>query len=164
MNVEVRKKTKNDFEKDFFKLMNNAVFGKTVEYVRKYRDTKLVTTERRRNYLASEPNYHTTKFFTEYLLAVEMKNKTQILMNKLVYLGLLILELSKIFMYEFCYDYVRAKYGEKTKLCFMDTDIFIKTDDVETAIIHKIFEKNSNFYVKERNTGKFSFLFSAVFS
>ena len=73
MNTDLRKKAKNDFEKDFFKLMNNAVFGKTMENVRKHRDIKLVTTERRRNYLVSEPNYHTTKFFTENLIAIEMK-------------------------------------------------------------------------------------------
>ena len=72
MNTDIRKKAKNDFEKDFFKLMNNAVFGKTMENVRKHRDIKLVTTERRRNYLVSEPNYHSTKFFTEHLLAIEM--------------------------------------------------------------------------------------------
>ena len=72
MNTDLRKKVKNDFEKVFFfKLMNNAVFGKTMENVRKHRDTKLVTTERR-NYLVSEPNYHTTKFFTENILAIEM--------------------------------------------------------------------------------------------
>ena len=75
MNANLRKKTKNNFEKHFLKLMNNAVFGKTMENVRKHRDIKLVTTERRRNYLVSEPNYHTTKFFTEHLLAVEMKKK-----------------------------------------------------------------------------------------
>ena len=75
MNTELRQKAKNYFEKDFFKLMNNAVFGKTMENVRKHRDIKLVTTERRRNYLVSEPNYHTTKFFTETLLAIEMKKQ-----------------------------------------------------------------------------------------
>ena len=64
MNTDLRKKAKNDFEKDFFKLMNNAVFGKSMENVRKDRDIKLITTERRRNYLVLEPNYHTTKFFT----------------------------------------------------------------------------------------------------
>ena len=77
MNTNLRKKAKNDFEKDFFKLMNNAVFGKTMENMRKHRDIKLVTTERKRNYLVSEPNYHTTKFFTEDLLAIEMEKKSK---------------------------------------------------------------------------------------
>ena len=108
LNIGLRKKVKNDFEKCFFKLMNNAVFGKTMENMRKHRDIKLVTTERRRNYLVSEPNYHTTKLFTKILLATEMKkqatttttkNKTERLMNKLVHLRLSILELSKILMY-----------------------------------------------------------------
>ena len=93
--TELRQKAKNKFEKDFSKLMNNAFFGKTMENVRKYRGTKLVTTERRRNYLVSEPNYHTTNFFTENLLATEIK-KTEITTNKPVYLALLILDLSKL--------------------------------------------------------------------
>ena len=82
------------------KKSDNAVSGKTIKNMRKHRDIKLVTTGRRRNYLVSEPNYHTTKFFAENLLVTEMK-KTQIVMNKPVYLGLSILELSKILMYEF---------------------------------------------------------------
>ena len=85
--------------------MNYAVFAKTMENVRKHKNIKLVTTERRRNYLVSEPNYYTTKFFTEYLLAIEMK-KTQIIMNKPVYLGLSMLELRKILIYAFWFDYV----------------------------------------------------------
>ena len=92
--------------------MNNAVFGKTMENVRKNRDIKLVTTERMRNYLVSEPYYHTTKFFTENLLAVEAR-KTEILMNKPVYSGLSILELSKTLMYDFWHDHVKPKYDEK---------------------------------------------------
>ena len=88
------------------------------------RDTKLVTTERRRNYLVSEPNCHNTKLFTEHLLAIEMK-KTEILINKAVYLGLSILKLSKILMYEFWYDYVKQKHGEKAKMCYIDIDSFI---------------------------------------
>ena len=116
MNIELRQKAENNFEKNFFKLMNNAVFEKTMQNVRKHRSIKLVTTERRRNYLVSEPNYYTTKFFTESLLPIEMR-KTQILMNKFVYLGLSILDLSKTAMYEFWYDYVKPKYGENAKLC-----------------------------------------------
>ena len=92
--------------------------------VRKHRDIKLVTTERRTTYLESEPNYHTTKLFAEHLLAIEMK-KTKMLINKPVHLGLSIQELSKILMYEFWCDYVKPKYGEKVKLCYMDTNSFI---------------------------------------
>ena len=105
--------------------------------MRKHRDIKLFSTERRRNLSVSEPNYNTTKFFTENLLAIEKKKETEILMNKPVYLGLSILELSKILMYDFSHDYVKPKYGEKVKLCCMDRDSFIvftKTDDVYTDI------------------------------
>ena len=100
INTELRKKSKKYFEKDFLMLMNNSVFRKNMENVRKNRDIKLITTENRRNYLVSESNYHSTKFFTENLLTIEMI-KTQIFMNKPVYLGLSILELSKIVMHEF---------------------------------------------------------------
>ena len=124
MNAEKRKEAKNDFERDFFKLMNNAVFGKTMENVRKHRDIKLVTTDKRRNRLVSEPNYHTTKWFSENLLAIEMKT-TKVKMNKPIYLGLSILEISKTLMYEFWYDYMKPKYGDNVKLCYMDTDSFI---------------------------------------
>ena len=81
--------------------------------VRENTDIKPVITERGRNYLVSEPNYHTTKFFTEHLLAKKFKKRKQILINKPAYLELSILELSKILMYEFQYDYVKRKYGEK---------------------------------------------------
>ena len=87
IDTKLRQKAKNNFKKDFLKLMNSAVFGKTMENLREHRNIKLVTTESRRNYLVSEPNFHTTKFFTENLLAIKMR-KTQIIMNKLVYLGL----------------------------------------------------------------------------
>ena len=87
MNTKLRQKGKNNFEKDFVKLMNNAVFRKTMENVTKHRNIKLVTTKRRTNHLVSEQNYHTTNFFTENLLAIEMR-KTQILINKPVYLSL----------------------------------------------------------------------------
>ena len=98
MNTELRKEAKNDFEKDFFKLMNNSVFGKTMENVRKHRDIKLVT--RRRLKLVPEPNYDTTKHFSENLIAIEMK-KTKIKMNKPIYLGASILDISKTHIYKF---------------------------------------------------------------
>ena len=73
MNTDLRKKTKNSFEKDFLKLLNNLIFAKTMEIVRKHRDINLVTTKRRRNYLVSEPNYHQNILFSENLLAIERK-------------------------------------------------------------------------------------------
>ena len=95
-----------------------------MENVRKHRDIKLVTTDERRNKLVSEPNYHTTKHFSEDLQATEMR-KTKIIMNKPVYLGQAILDISKTLMYEFWYDYLKPKYQKKAKLCYMDTNSFI---------------------------------------
>ena len=123
-NTKLRKEAKINLKKDFFKLMNNSVFGKTMENVRKHRDIKLVTTEEKRIKLVSEPNYHTTKHFSDNLLAIEMK-KTKVKMNKPVYLGMSILDISKTLMYEFWYDYVKPKYKDKAKLCYMDTDSFV---------------------------------------
>ena len=94
MNTEIKKQAKNDFQKNFFKLMNNSVFGKTMENVKNHRGIKLVTTDKRRNYLVSQPNYHTSKWFSECLLAIDMK-KTKVKTNKPVYLGLSLLEISK---------------------------------------------------------------------
>ena len=93
MNTELRKQAKNNFEKDFFTLMNNSVIGKTMENVRKHRDITLVITDKRRNQLISEPNYQTIKCFSKCLLATEMK-KIKVKMSKPVYLGLSILEIS----------------------------------------------------------------------
>ena len=103
MNTKIRKEAKNDFEKYLFKLMNNTVFGKTMKNVRKYRDIKLVTKNKRRNQLASESNYHTTKYFSKNLMAIEMK-KTNVKMNTSIYLGMPMLDISKTLMYEFWYD------------------------------------------------------------
>ena len=124
-------KQKHDFEKDLFKLMNNSVFGKTMENIRKHRDIKLVTTDKKRSKLVSEPHYHTINLISEYLSIIEMK-KTKVKMNKPIYLGLSILEISKTLMYEFWYDYMRPKYNNYAKLCYIDTDSFvmnIKTND-----------------------------------
>ena len=131
MNADLRKHAKNDFEKDFFKLMNNSVFGKTMENVRNHRDIKLVTTDKRRSILASEPNYHSSKRISKDLMIMEMK-KVEVKMNKPIYLGQAILDISKTLMYEFWYDYIKPKYGDKARLCYMDTDSFvmhIKTED-----------------------------------
>ena len=103
--------------------MNNSVFGKTMENVRKQKDIKLVTTKEKRVKVVSKPNYHATKQFPENSLAIEM-NKTKVKINKPVYIGMSILDISKTLMYEFWYDYLRPKYKDKAKLCYMDTDSF----------------------------------------
>ena len=136
MNSKLRKEAKSEFGKDFFKLINNAVFGKTMENVTKHRDIKLVTTDKRKNQLASESNSHTTKYFLENLMAIR-KKKTKVKMNNLIYLDMSMLDISKTLMYEYWHDYIKPKYQrtcrqEKAKLCYMDTDSFIiniKTGD-----------------------------------
>ena len=140
MNTELRKLANNDFEKDFFKLMNNAVFGKTMENIRRHRSIKLVTTDKRRSELVSEPNYHTINYISEDLSTIKM-DKTKVKMNKPIYLGLSILEISKILMYEFWYDYMKPKYNGNVKLCYMDTDSFImniKTEDFYKDIANDV--------------------------
>ena len=141
-NTELRKKETNDFEQDFFKLMNNAVFGKTMENVRKHRDIKLVKTDKQRKKLESEPNYHTIKINDDNLAIIEMK-KVKVKMNKPIYLGLSILDISKITMYVFWYDFIKSKYGSRAKLCYMDTDSFIiniKTEDFYKDISENVME------------------------
>ena len=131
MNTKLRKNGKNEFEKNFFKLMNNSVFGKTMENLRNHRDIKLVTSDKRRKRLVSEPNYHSHKNFSDHLMAIEMK-KTRVKMTKPLYLGMSILDISKILMYEFWYNYIIPKYEGRAKLCYTDTDsfiIYIKTED-----------------------------------
>ena len=140
MNTELRKASKNDFEKDLFKLMNNSVFGKTMENIRKHRDIKLVTTDKKRSKLVSEPNYHSINSISEDLTIIEMK-KTKVKMSKPIYLGLSILEISKTLMYQFWYDYMKPKYGTDVKLCYMDTDSFamnIKTNDFYRDIANDV--------------------------
>ena len=99
MNTELRKKAQNEFVKNFFKLMNNSAFGKTMENVGNHRDIKQVTSGKRRKRLVAEPNYHSHKNFPHSLMAIEMK-KTRAKMTKPLYLGMLILDISKILMYE----------------------------------------------------------------
>ena len=130
MNTELRKKTQNEFEKNFFKLMKNNFF-KTMENVRNHSEIKLVTSDKRRKILVSEPNYHSHKKFSEYLMAIEMK-KTRVKIAKPLYLGMSILDISKKLMYEFWYDYIVPKYGDRVKLCYTDIDTYIiniKTKD-----------------------------------
>ena len=133
--------------------MNNSVFGKTMENVINHRDIKIVTNNRQRNKFVSEPNYHTTKHISQNLLIRKMK-KEEVNMNKSTYLGLSILDMSKTLMYEFWYDYIKPKYGDRSKLCYTDTGslvIYIKTEgfykdiakDVERWFDASNFEENN---------------------
>ena len=123
LNKRLRTAPKNEFEKDFFKLMNNSIFGKTMENIRNLKNTKLVTSDKRYLKYVMKPNFKDGFPFSKHLFAVEME-KTKITMNMPVYLGQAILDLSKTIMYEFHYDYMRPKYGSKANLCYMDTDSF----------------------------------------
>ena len=131
-NTEKRKYAKNAFEKDFFKLLNNAVFGKTMENLRKRVDIKLVTNEKQLKKLTSKPTYMSSKIFNENLVAVH-KIKEQLTLNRPAYLGMCILDLSKTLMYDFHDNYIKARYGSKAQLLFTDTDSLcyeIETKDI----------------------------------
>ena len=149
MNTELRKTVKNEFEKNFLKLMNNSVFRKSMENVRNHRDIKLVTSFKRRKRLVSEHNYHSHNTFSDQLMAIEMK-KTRAKMTKPLYLGMSILDISKILMYKFRYNYINPKYGDRAKLCYTDNDsfiIYIKTED--------FFEDTSNDVEKSYDTSNY---------
>ena len=130
-----------------------------MENIRKYRDIKLVKTDKKINKLVSEPNYHTMNYISEDLSIIEM-NKTKVKMNKPIYLGLLILDISKILMYEFWYDYMKPKYGNDVKICYMDTDSFImriKTNDFYKDIandVEKRFDTSNYEVIRPLPTGK----------
>ena len=143
LNTDLRTKAQNDFEKDFFKLMSNSVFGKTMENIEKRVDVRLVTKREEAMKLSSKPNYDRHTIFDENLIAVLMKI-TKLYYDKPVYLGMCILDLSKTLMFEFHYDYIRRKYGDRAKLLFTDTDSFayeIKTDDFYADIANDIESK-----------------------
>ena len=144
MNTNLRTQAKNNFEKDFYKLMNNAVFGKTMENIRNRVNVKLVNTEERLKKLTAKPNLKSSpKIFSENLASVHLK-KTSLTMNKPVYLSMCILDLSKTIMYDFHYNYIKPKYGEKAKLLFTDTDSFLY--EIQTEDFYKDISKD----VKDR--------------
>ena len=142
-NTELRKTAANSFEKDFFKLMNNSVFGKTIENIRKRQNIELVDNRKKAAKLRSRPNFDRATIFDSNLIAVHMK-KTEVYFNKPVYVGQAILDLSKTLMFNFHYNYIREKYGNKAVLLFTDTDSLmyeIKTDDFYKDIMGDILEK-----------------------
>ena len=151
MNTKLRTQAKNDFEKDFFKLMNNSVFGKTMENIRNRVNVKLVDTGEQFKKLAAKPNYESRKIFNENLVSVHMK-KTSLTMNKPVYLGMSILDLSKTVMFDFHYKYIKPKYGKQAKLLFTDTDSFlyeIQTEDFYKDISGDVWDRFDTSEYKE---------------
>ena len=130
-NTDLRKSSSNAFEKDFFKLMNNSVFGKTFENIRKRQNVILVDNRNLALKLSSKPNFERVTIFDENLVAGHMK-KTEVYFNKPIYVGQAILDLSKTLMFDFHYNFIRKKYGEKAELLFTDTDslmYLIQTED-----------------------------------
>jgi len=149
LNTKLRTKASSEFEKDFFKLTNNSVFGKIMENIRNRVDIRLKTDGKSAENLAAKPNYERTTIFNEDLIAVQMK-KTELVFNKQVYLGMSILDLSKTLMYDFHYNYIKKKYGPKAKLLMTDTDSLMyenKNDDFFEDIREDIKDKfdTSNF-------------------
>ena len=141
-NTEKRMNAKNDFEKDFFKLMNNSVFGKTMENIRKRVDAKLVTDEKKLLKYTSKPTYvSSSKIFNENLVAVH-KIKETLTLDRPAYLGMCILDLSKTLMYDFHYNYIKKKYGDKAKLQFTDTDSL--TYEIEAEDVYQDFLNDKN--------------------
>ena len=148
-NTELRKEAKNAFEKDFFKLMNNSVFGKTIENIRKRQNVQLIDNRKKALKLSSKPNFDRSTIFDEHLVAIHMK-KTEVYFNKPIYVGQAILDLSKTLMFDFHYNYIKKKYGQKAELLMTDTDslmYLIKTDDVYYDIKKDVKKKidTSNF-------------------
>ena len=130
LNTDLRTKAKNEFEKDFFKLMNNSVFGKTMENIQKHVDVRLITTKKEALKLSRKPNYERNTIFDEKLIAVHMK-RTKLFYNKPVYLGMCILDLSKTLMFQHHYDYIKPMYEDKAKLLMTDTDSLIYEIETE---------------------------------
>ena len=131
LNTDFRTTAKNEFEKGFFKLMNNSVFGKIMENIRNRVDIKLISDKSKAEKLSAKPNFKHCNIFSEDLIAIHMK-KTKLVFDKPVYLGMCILDLSKTLMYDFHYNYIKPKYGDKAKLLFTETDSLmyeIQTED-----------------------------------
>ena len=150
-NTSRRMEAKNGFEKDFFKLMNNSVFGKTIENIRKRVDVKLVNDERTRTKLVSQPNFKSMKIFTEDFTGIEMRKKAIRLM-KPIYCGFTILGKSKVLINGFHYNFFKERYGSNAKLLFTDTDSLcyhIKTEDIYQDMFERKEEFDFSDYPKE---------------
>ena len=153
-NTEKRKHAKNSFEKDFFKLMNNSVFGKTMENLRKRVNVRLVTNEKKLDKLTSKPTYVSSKIFNENLMAVH-KVKETLTLNRPAYVGMCILDLSKMLMYDFHYNYIKKKYNNRARLLFTDTDSL--TYEIEAEDVYKDFWNDKDMFDHENPTVNMNF-------
>ena len=142
-NTEKQKHAKNSFKKDFFKLMNNSVFGKTMENLRKRVDVRLVTDEKKLDKFTSKPTYMSSKIFNENLMTVHEVKKT-LTLNRLAYVGMCILDLSKTLMYDFHYTYMKKKYNNRARLLFTDTDSL--TYEIEVEDVYKDFWNDKDMF------------------
>ena len=156
LNTDLRTKATNDFEKDFFKLMNNSVFGKTMECIENRVDVRLVCDEKEAIKLTAKTNYDRRTIFDENLIAIHMK-KTKLFYNKPIYLGMCILDSSKTLMYDFHYNYIKAKYGDRATLLFTDTDSLayeMKTEDFYADIAGDVRSRfDTSDYSKDHPSG-----------
>jgi hypothetical protein len=145
LNAELRSKANSNFEKDFFKLAVNAVFGKTMENLRKRIRVDLVRVSEadRIRKLVANPAYLSHKIFAGDLVAIH-STKSKLKLNRPIYIGQTILDLSKLHMYDFWYNHIKARYGEKAQLCYTDTDSFVFK--LETEYIYADMRENSNLY------------------
>ena len=142
-NTKKRAEAKNSFEKDFFKLMNNSVFGKTMENLRKRQDIRLVTDKEKLSKWASKPSFISSKIFNEDLVAIH-KIKPTLKLNRPAYVGMCILDLSKTLMYDFHYNYIKSQYGDKARLLFTDTDSL--TYEIEADDVYQDFWKDKHLF------------------
>jgi hypothetical protein len=152
-NTNKRKEAKNDFEKEFFKLMNNSAFGKTMENIRKRQNIKLITEENKFLKYVSKPTFINSKIFNENLVAVHYV-KEKLLLEKPIYVGFSILDISKTRIYDFHYSYIKPKYGRSAKLLFTDTDSLCY--EIETDDIYKDFYKDKHLFDLSDVTGEFN--------
>ena len=143
IDFNTEKHAKNSFKKDFFKLMNNSVFGKTMENLRTRVDVRLVTNEKKLDKLTSKPTYVSSKIFNENLMEVH-KVKETLTLKRPAYVGMCILDLSKMLMYDFHYNYIKKKYNNRARLLFTDTDSL--TYEIEAEDVYKDFWNNKDMF------------------